>query len=696
MSKDNSIGNPPDKSRPESPGQDSGSRAGCDPGQEHGHDHGHSHGHDHGRHVHDPDDSDYLKAVAEYRATFPDKARVLAETPDPAVREMLAFMEEQGLETVFDRFDRQKPHCSYGVAGSCCRICTVGPCRINAKNPRGACGADADLIAARGLLRMIAAGTAAHGARGREVMLALKAAAEKRLPFPLAGEKKIRLSAKALGLETENRPLEDIAGELAETLLEDLSRTVPGPHRTLAAMAPPERIETWRKLDILPISAYHEVFEAYHRTNFGTDGDWRNVMQQFHRTGLGYTFSSVVGSSIAMDSLLGLPERRRIRCNLGALSKDQVNIAVHGHSPVLVSEIVRQGRSPEMAEAARKAGAGGIAFYGICCSGLSAMYRYGGVIPLANAVGAELVLGTGALDLWAADVQDVMPSIMDTARCFKTTVVTTSDSGRLPGSEFYGYDHDHSNFEDTQNLARTIVRRAVESFEDRREVPRRIPAFETEAETGFSVENITAQYAPQGLGAIAEAMKKGLVAGAVNLVGCSNPRVVYEKAVYEIAKYLIEHNVLVLTNGCASFPLMKMGLCSRQAEAGEGLRQFLGPDLPPVWHMGECLDNARASILFRLLADAAGRPLKDMPLAFSSPEWGNEKGVAAAAAFRLMGLNSYHCVRAPIMASPALQNYLTRETAETLGSKMITDPDPLRLAEIITADLEERRRNLLD
>jgi len=82
---------------------------------------------------------------------------------------------------------------------------------------------------------------------------------------------------------------------------------------------------------------------------------------------------------------------------LGALREGYVNIAVHGHSPLLVSEIVKQGRSREFIQMAKEKGALGIQFYGICCSGLSAMYRYGGVIPLSNAIGAELVLGTGPL-----------------------------------------------------------------------------------------------------------------------------------------------------------------------------------------------------------------------------------------------------------------------------------------------------------
>ncbi|MBQ6158867.1 MAG: hypothetical protein IJJ20_07655, partial [Thermoguttaceae bacterium] len=396
---------------------------------------------------------DYNEAVARYRKTFPAKQDVIDRTPDPAVRDLILRAEQLGIETPFDRFDRQKPQCSFGLAGICCRICNMGPCRVTAKAPRGVCGADADLIVARNLLRAAAAGAAQHGMHAREVMLALKWAAEGKLNVPILGEQKIRSTAEAFGIPQKDRPLNDVAKDLADTLLEDLSRTVPAEYKTIAACAPPERQEKWKELDILPISAYHEVFEAYHKSGCGTDGDWRSVMQQFLRCGLAFTFSGVVGASLATDSLFGVGDRVTSKVNIGALKKGYVNIAVHGHLPLLVSRIVEAGKRNDLIALANKAGAEGIRFYGICCSGLSAMYRYAGVIPLSNAVSAELVLGTGALDLWVADVQDVFPSIMEVASCFKTTVVTTSESARLPGAERFEYDHHHTNIEQTDKLA---------------------------------------------------------------------------------------------------------------------------------------------------------------------------------------------------------------------------------------------------
>lgn len=687
-------------------------------GHKHEHNHDHSHGVDHihshrnligfdengiptitlkSDHEEDGDDKafirDYMNAVSEYRKTFPSKDEVLENTPDPAVREMILRQNQLGFDTTFDRFDKQQPQCGFGMAGICCKICNMGPCKITSKSPKGVCGADADLIVARNLLRSAAAGVAQHGMHGREVILSLKWAAEGKLDLPILGQQKIKDTAKAFGIKTERRSIKKIASELADVLLDDMSRTVPGDYKIIEALGSEERKKVWKELDILPISAYHEVFESYHKTGVGTDGDWKSIMQQFLRCGLAFTYSGVVSTSIATDGLFGVGDRVTSKVNIGALKKGYVNIAVHGHLPTLVSEIVKVGQEEKFINLAKEAGAKGIRFYGICCSGLSAMYRYAGVIPLSNAVSAELVLGTGALDLWIADVQDVFPSIMEVAKCFRTTVVTTSESARLPGAERFEYDHHHSNIGETRELAEKIVLRGIESFKDRQGIPVYIPPYEVDAEVGFSPEYVHKHYG--SMKPLYEAVKEGKILGIVNIVGCNNPKVVYEKCVIDVANALLRNNILILTNGCASFPLMKMGYCnvSGQEHAGESLNEFLG-DLPPVWHVGECIDNTKSSGIFAGVAGEAGKPLYEMPFAFTSPEWSNEKGIDAALGFRLMGINSYHCVEAQIHGSKNVIEFLKEGTKDLLGSVMVVNPNPDALGEKIVADIIEKRKAL--
>ena len=650
-------------------------------------------------HHHDVNDiTDYNDAVNAYRKTFPNKQRVIDETPDPAVKEMLLRMEQLGIDNSFDRFDKQQPQCNFGLAGICCRICHMGPCRITKKSPRGVCGADADLIVARNLLRAVAAGTAQHGMHAREVILSLKWAAEGKLPLSIVGKEKMIATAEAWGIPTEGRTVNEIAIDFANVLLADLSRPeATEEYQTIKYGAPPERQQVWKDLGIMPISTYHEVFESMHNSGEATDGDWRNIMKQFLRTGLTFVFGTVVDTNLATDSLFGVGERRKSMVNIGALKKNSVNIAVHGHMPTLVSEIVRLGQSEEYVEKAKAVGADGIQFYGICCTGLSAMYRCNNVIPLCNPPGAELVLSTGALDLWVADVQDIYPSIMNAANCFKTTVITTEDSTKLPGAEHIAYDHTHSNIGETTEIARKIVERAIESYQARKGMPKFIPPYEVEAELGFSVESVT-----KDLGGsfqpLADALKSGQIRGIINLVGCTNPKTVYERCIVDVADILLKNDILILTNGCASFPLLKLGYCNMEAvetRCGEGLKAFCKQyNVPPVWHVGECVDNTRSTGILVGAASLLGKNLYEMPYAQSSPEWANEKGVGAALAFRLLGLNSYHCVEPQTFGSENVTRFLKEETGEMGLGVMVVNTDPKELGARIVSDLVAKRKAL--
>lgn len=658
-------------------------------------DHNHSHDHDHGHHHHDNDFTDYNAAVKAYRKTFASKQDVMNEAPDPAVREMVRYMGEQGVENCFDRFDKQKPHCTFGLAGVCCRICSLGPCKITERSPRGTCGANADLIVARNMVRCAAGGVAAHGARAREVMLTLKKAAEGNVDLPIVGRDKVFGVAKAFGLITDGKSVESLAGEIADILLEDMGRTVPGTHKTLKAIAPPERQKVWEELGLTPVGSYHEIFEALHQTTVGTQGDWRKAMDQFLRLGLTFSMNSVVGGSIAQDCLFGVPRRSTVKANLGALKTGTVNIAIHGHAPMLAMKVIETARSEKFLALAKAAGAEGIEFYGICCSGLSTMYRLGGVVPLSNANGSELVVATGALDLWLADIQEVFPGIMDVANCYKTVVVTTNESNRLPGAEHIGYKRDLSDMNKLPELAERIVARAIESFTNRRDVKRHIPPYELEAEVGFGLEYLT-EYYGGSVQPIADALKEGKIRGIINLAGCTNTRIVFEKAIVDIVDILLKNNILVFTNGCASFPMAKLGYCSVKAQdkCGGGLRAFLGSDMPPAWHFGECIDNAHAVATFATIAGLAGHNIKDLPFAEVTPEWSNEKGVGAALAFRMLGFDSYHCVHAPVQGSQKVQDFLYGGTKELLGSCMNVDPDPKKVAHMILDDFEAARKRL--
>jgi len=635
------------------------------------------------------------KEVRKLTKSFPSKQDVMQHTPDKGVVTMLKFFEEKNIETCFDRFDAQTPNCAYGLTGVCCKACHMGPCKITPKSPRGICGADEDVIASRNILRWMAGGVSSHGARSREIILNLKRVAQDKDESKILGKEKLIGVSKAFEIYDENKDLCTLADEVCNILLDDLSRPYTDEFKTIKAFAPKYRIKLWEDLEIIPISTYQEVFEALHRTGIGTDGDWENLMKQMLRCGLAFSFGSVMGGSIAMDILYGMPKVSEVDTNFNALEPDYVNIAVHGHSPTLVHSVVALSRDEEYIKKAKANGAKGIKIYGICCSGLSANYRQGDVSPLSNSIGAELVMGTGALDAWVVDVQDIYPSIMDVAECFHTKVITTNDSARLPGAIHIGLDHYHSNLDEIPKLAGQILDVAIDNRKERVEGNLFIPQTSAKAQLGFSVESLFQKFG--GGDKLLEKLKSGEIKGIVNLVGCNNPKVMYEKTICDVTDHLLKNNILILTNGCASFPLLKLGYCLQDAKekCGESLAKIVEEiDIPPVLHFGECLDNARASGLFRALSDLSQLETKQMPLAFSSPEWSNEKGIGAALGFRLMGFNSYHCVEPPISGSQNLSNYFYEDSVNVIDAKMVVNRDPLELAKTIVNDINIRRKNI--
>lgn len=110
---------------------------------------------------------------------------VRSKSMDPACQEMLRACEKSGLETAWDRLEKQQPQCGFGELGICCRNCNMGPCRIDPFGEgasRGVCGATADIIVARNLLRSIAAGAAAHSDHGRDVAHAFQLIVEGKAP----------------------------------------------------------------------------------------------------------------------------------------------------------------------------------------------------------------------------------------------------------------------------------------------------------------------------------------------------------------------------------------------------------------------------------------------------------------------------------------------------------------------------------
>ncbi|MCX6348251.1 MAG: anaerobic carbon-monoxide dehydrogenase catalytic subunit, partial [Candidatus Aureabacteria bacterium] len=539
-----------------------------------------------------------------------------------------------GEDTAWDRLEDQEPQCGFGTLGICCRNCRMGPCRIDpfGDGPReGVCGATAEVIAARNLLRMIAAGAAAHSDHGRDVArLLLLTAQGKAGGFTIKDEKKLLALAAELKVETKGKDSASIARETAERLLAEFGRQEG--ELAFIQRAPEKRRKLWRESGFTPRGVDREIVEVMHRTHMGVDNDARNLLRQGIRTALADGWGGSMIATEASDILFRLPEPVRSRVNLGVLKSDEVNIVVHGHEPSLSDLLVDAARDPEIVKLAREKGAAGINLAGICCTANEILMRRG--IPIAgNFLQQELAICTGAVELMLVDVQCILPSLGQLVQCYHTKLVSTSPKARFPGAEHVEFDERRGS-----EIARTILRMAIDNYPRRKQEKVAIPSDAcTGLVAGFTPENIFRLLAGKNRSTYAplnEAITSGRIRGIAALVGCNNPKIPHDRGHTEMAKELIRHDILVVSTGCAAIGMAKAGLLQPEAAAefgGRGLQEVCeAVGVPPVLHLGSFVDCSRLLVtLCNILKEGGlGEDFSDLPVAAAAPEWMSEKAVS--------------------------------------------------------------------
>ncbi len=605
---------------------------------------------------------------------------------------MLAKAEREQVETVWDRYAAQQPHCGFCELGLSCRNCMMGPCRIDpfGEGPqKGVCGADADIIVARNLGRMIAAGAASHSDHGRDLVEVLASVGEGKAPgYKITDGAKLRQVAAEFGIETNGKDEPAIARALAKAMAEDYG-TAKG-RLTFLSRVPAKRRELWEKLGIAPRGIDREVTEMMHRTHMGVDNDWVSILLHGLRTALSDGWGGSMIATEVSDILFGTPQPVEGWVNLGVLKADHVNIIVHGHNPVVSETITAACSSAEMLELAKKAGAKGINLVGLCCTGNELLMRHG--IPMAgNHLSSELALITGAVEMMIVDYQCIMPAISDVAACYHTLMISTSDKAKFPGMEHVEFHPDNA-----LEQAMGLVRKAIENFSRRDPNRLSIPVEPQKLVSGLSVEAILKALGGDA-GPLLEAIKAGKIRGAVGIVGCNNPRIRQDYAHVGLTKRLIAADVLVLDTGCVSVATARAGLKTAEALelAGPGLKEVCSAlGIPPVLHVGSCVDNTRILVLVAALANALGCDISDLPVAGSAPEWYSEKAVAIGAYFVASGVTTHLGVMPPVGGSMNVVKLLTEGLTDVVGAKFIVEPDPNKTAQMLIAHIEAKRAAL--
>jgi carbon-monoxide dehydrogenase catalytic subunit len=612
---------------------------------------------------------------------------------DPAINQMVQHARAEEIATVWDRYQSQQPQCKFGAEGICCRLCHMGPCRITAKAPHGVCGADADTIAARNLLREIAAGTAAHSDHGRTLVRTLKRVAEgKSGEYKISDPRRLREAARFFEIAVDGRTDLEIAGALADFFMGQFAWSE-APNRILR-LAPEKRQALWKKLEIEPTGVDAAVVELLHRTHMGVDHDYRHLLMGGLKGSLADGWVGSTIATIVSDILFGTPRPIKSKVNLGVLAEDRVNLLVHGHEPTLSEMLAVASQDPELVSYARSKGAAGINVAGICCTANEVMMRHG--LPIAgNFLQQELAILTGAVELMVIDVQCVMPSLAQVAKCFHTRLVSTSEIAQTFDAEQITYDA-----ADGYRHACDLIRGAIDNYERRDRARVHIPRESMEIVAGFSNETIfhmlggrfRSTFRP-----LNDAIIDGRIRGVAGIVGCTNPKVLVDNQHVALAKELIKRNVLVLETGCSAIACAKAGLLVPEAaleHAGASLREVCeAVGIPPILHMGSCVDNSRIlQAATNLLHEGGlGEDISDLPAAGAAPEWMSEKAVAIGHYFVASGM--YVVLGHPfsVEGSENVTKFLCEELEGITGGRFDWEPDPARAAEKMLAHIEKKR-----
>ncbi|MFC1917154.1 anaerobic carbon-monoxide dehydrogenase catalytic subunit [Chloroflexota bacterium] len=624
---------------------------------------------------------------------------------DQASLEMLAKASEEGISTVFDRAESMKA-CPIGADGSCCKNCAMGPCRIplgknkeetpeEHKKRVGVCGADAETIAARNFVRMIAAGSASHSDHGRRVVEAFKLMAEgKTKDFEIKDEQKLLKLALDLGVDIGERSNNEIALDIANVCEHEFGKQEG--ELLFIKNAPLKRQEIWRKLDVVPRGIDREIVELMHRTHMGVDQDYKNLMLQGTRAALADGWGGSMIATEIQDVMFGTPTPTLSEINLGVLKEDMVNIVIHGHEPALAEMLAVESQNPELIEYAKSKGAKGINLAGMCCTANEVMMRHG--VPIAgNYLQQELAIVTGALDAMVVDVQCIMQGIQEVARCFHTKIINTDNRAKITGADYMPF-----NEHKPRESAKAVIKAAIDNFPNRGKNVK-IPQVTMPLVAGFSHETINyllgglfrASYRP-----LNDNIINGRIRGLAGVVGCNNARTTHDSDHILMIKELLKNDVLVLSTGCAAMAAGKAGLM-----VPEAAKEFCGPGLaevcetvglPPVLHMGACIDNSRILIAATAVVKdgGLGDDISDLPAAGAAPEWMSEKAIAIGQYFVASGVYTVFGTTFPTTGSKIFTDHLFKDMEEMYGGKWDFQPDPVKAAQLMIAHIDKKRKAL--
>ena len=616
---------------------------------------------------------------------------------EAATEKLLETGKKVGADAWQYRAAKQTPHCKFGEQGVCCRICAMGPCRITPKAPRGICGCDVHGIVGRNYLKFTAGGAATHSDHGREICHTLYCAKPEG-PYKVKDPEKLIRIAKEWGVETEGKDIYDLAHEMAYLGMSEYGKVF-GTQNFLKR-APKHTQEIWEREEIAPRAIDREVSCSLHMSHMGCSSLPEALIRQSLRAGLSDGWGGSMAGTEFSDVLFGTPKPIETEANLGVMVAENVNIVVHGHDPSLSEMICEYADDPEMIAYAKEMGAKGITVSGVCCTSNEVAMRRG--IPMAgNFLQQENVVLTGACEAIVVDVQCIFPALGPLSKCFHTKFITTSPICQMPDSEFIEFSAGAAG-----EKARQIVKLACENFKNRKPDLVYIPDMKQKATVGYSVEAIVktldgvANSQVDEMGTtkpLLECITSGVIRGAVAMVGCNNPKVRPDTAHIELMKKMIANDIIIIASGCSAQAAAKAGLMDKEAKelCGAGLKRVCElADIPPVLHMGSCVDISRMMILAAELAKDSGLNISQLPVVGCAPEWMSEKAVSIGNYVVATGIDTFLGVDPYVSGSDQIAQLLTEGVRDWVEAAYTVEKDIDKLGDAMIARIEEKRTAL--
>ena len=323
-------------------------------------------------------------------------------------------------------------------------------------------------------------------------------------------------------------------------------------------------------------------------------------------------------------------------------------------------------------------------------------------IPMAgNFLQQENVVLTGACEAIVVDVQCIFPALGPLSKCFHTKFITTSPIAQMPDSEFIRF-----NSATAGDNAKMIVKAAIENFKNRKPELVHIPQMKQKAFVGFSVEEIerkldgvtNSQVDERGtMKPLIDCVKAGVLRGAVAMVGCNNPKVRPDYAHIELMKKLLANDIILVVSGCSAQAAAKAGLMDKRAKefCGAGLKRVCElVDIPPVLHMGSCVDISRMVVLASRIAIDSGWNISQIPLVGCAPEWMSEKAVSIGNYVVATGIDTYLGVEPYATGSSQVDGLLKGGIRDWVEAAYTVEHDIEKLGDMMIARIEEKRAAL--